>query len=205
MFSVLAVPVLIFGDRFEEVLNGEKALTFLRSLGSWSGVIGIVMIMADLVLPLPSHSIMAGLGLIYGALTGGILAGIGSYSAGLLAYVLCRLFGQRAAIFIAGQDEIDRISEFFLRHGVWAIALSRWAPVLPEILSCLAGLTRMPFWRFSFGNMVGSLAVGFAYAYFGSQGEDNPGGAILIAVFAPFLALPLFLLMLSPRKDKGDE
>lgn len=197
IICLLAIPSILFGDRLETFLDGEKALAYMRSLGGWNILVGIGLIMLDLAVSVPAHAIMAGFGLLYGPLLGGLLAGIGSYCAGLLGYVLCRLLGQRAAKYIAGEEDIERMANFFEHHGLWALALSRWAPVIPEVLSCLAGTTRMPFWKFTLGSLIGSLSVGFAYGYFGAQGEDNPGGALLISFVLPFLVLPVFLFMVK--------
>ena len=108
----------------------------------------------------------------------------------------------RAASWIAGANEIRRVTGFFERYGLWAIAFSRWLPAIPELLACLAGLTRMSFARFTIGNSTGSLAVGFAYAYFGSRGEDNPGAALAAAAILPYLALPLFFALFA-RKGRS--
>lgn len=201
---VLAVPMMVFGERFEMMFDGERALTFVRAQGAWGGVVAIGMIMADLFIPLPAPAIMAALGLIYGTTLGGLLASLGSFAAASLGYALCRIIGPRAAGWIAGPAQIERLSGFFERYGLWAIALSRWMPAVPEVLACLAGLTRMPLGRFALGNFIGSVAVGFAYAYVGASGADDPSGALTIAFLAPYLALPLFFIYLARSRQRQD-
>jgi uncharacterized membrane protein YdjX (TVP38/TMEM64 family) len=202
ILMVLAVPMILFGDRFEMMFDGERALAFVRAQGAWGGVVAIGMIMADLFIPLPAPAIMAALGLIYGAMLGGLLASIASFSAASLGYLLCRVIGPRAAGWIAGPEQIERLSAFFTRYGVWAIALSRWMPAVPEVLACLAGLTRMPVARFALGNFIGSLAVGFAYAYVGASGVEDPRSALAIAFLVPYLALPLFFVYLARERQR---
>lgn len=200
---VLAVPIVLFGDRFEMMFDGERALALVRAQGPWGGVVGIGMIMADLFIPLPAPAIMAALGLVYGGMLGGLLASIGSFAAAALGYLLCRLIGPRAAGWIAGPEQIERLSGFFTRYGLWAIALSRWMPAVPEVLACLAGLTRMPVKRFALGNLIGSGAVGFAYAYVGASGVDDPSSALAIAFLVPYLALPLFFIYLARERRRN--
>jgi uncharacterized membrane protein YdjX (TVP38/TMEM64 family) len=196
---LLAAPTLILGDRFDVMLDGDRAFDFIRAQRSWGGVVGIGLIMADLFVPIPTSAVMAALGLVYGSGVGGAFASAGSFCAGLLGYGLCRLIGPRAAAWIAGEQEISRLTGFFARYGLWAIALSRWMPAVPEVLACLAGVTRMAIIHFTIGNLVGSVAVGFAYAYFGARGEDNPGAALAAAVILPYLALPIFFLLFARR------
>jgi uncharacterized membrane protein YdjX (TVP38/TMEM64 family) len=200
----LSVPMLVFGDRFETMFDGERALGFVRAQGSWGAVVAIGMIMADLFIPLPSPAIMAALGLIYGTAIGGLLASIGSFAAASLGYALCRLIGPPAAAWIAGPAQLERLSGFFGRYGIWAIALSRWMPAVPEVLACLAGLTRMRMARFATGNFIGSVPVGFAYAYVGASGADDPRGALAIAFLVPYLALPLFFIYLARSRQRRD-
>ena len=197
VLAVLAVPAILFGDRFEDQLDGAKALEFLRAQGPWSAVVGIGLIVADLVVPLPSPAVMAAMGLIYGAVLGGAIASFGSFLAALVGYTLCRAMGPRAAAWIAGPRQTERLSEFFDRKGMWAIAVSRFIPAVPEILACLAGLTRMPFGRFCAGNLLGSLGVGFVNAYFGARGETDPASTVAVVLVAPYVALPIFLYVLA--------
>jgi len=200
ILGVLAIPIFLFGERFEDMLDGQRALAFVRAQGPWGAIVAIALIMADLVVPLPAPAIMAALGLIYGPVLGGLYASAGSFCAALLGYGLCRLIGPRAAAWIAGPREVERVSGFFEAHGMWAIAFSRFLPAVPEVLACLAGLTRMPFQRFFLGNLLGSIAVGFTYAYLGAQGEDDPAAALGWAVVLPFAAVPIFFILIARRR-----
>lgn len=197
VLAVLAVPTFLFGDRFEQALDGARALEFVRAQGAWGGAVGVGLIVADLVIPLPSPAVMAALGLIYGPVLGGAIASVGSFLAALLGYTLCRFIGPRAASWIAGPEQIERLSEFFERRGMWAIAVSRFIPAVPEILACLAGLTRMPFTSFAAGNLIGSVLVGYLNAYFGARGETDPASTVAVVIVAPYIALPIFLLVLA--------
>jgi uncharacterized membrane protein YdjX (TVP38/TMEM64 family) len=197
VLTVLAVPALVLGDRFEDQLDGAKALEFVRAQGSWSAAVGIGLIVADLFIPLPSPAFMAAMGLIYGPLLGGAIASFGSFLAALTGYTLCRAIGPRAASWIAGPSQIERLGGFFERNGMWAIAVSRFIPAVPEILACLAGLSRMPFARFCAGNLIGSVSVGFINAYFGARGETDPASTVAVVLVAPYVALPIFLYVLA--------
>jgi uncharacterized membrane protein YdjX (TVP38/TMEM64 family) len=197
VLAVLAVPAVLLGERFEDQLAGTKALEFVRAQGPWSAVVGIALIVSDLVVPLPSPAVMAAMGLIHGPLLGGAIASFGSFLAALVGYTLCRAIGPRAASWIAGPKQIERLSEFFERSGMWAIAVSRFLPAVPEVLACLAGLTRMPFARFCTGNLIGSVLVGFINAYFGARGETDPASTVAVVVVAPYVALTIFLLVLA--------
>jgi uncharacterized membrane protein YdjX (TVP38/TMEM64 family) len=141
---------------------------------------------------MPAPAIMAALGLIYGVWLGGAIATFASFMAGLVGYTLCRVIGPRAAAWIAGPKEIELLRELFERSGVWLIAVSRVLPWIPEVLACLAGLSRMSLARFSTGCLIGSVLVGFLNAYFGSRGESDLETVAVVLVL-PYIMIPIFL------------
>lgn len=193
--TIFAIPVVIFGDRIEDYLNFERIIFLLKEHGSLAAVAGIAAISADLFIPTPAHAIMTGFGLVHGWFVGGVLASAGTFLAGTIAYWLSRVMGQRAARFIAGEEDMEKLHALFERYGFGAIIISRWIPIVPEVLSCLAGMTRMPHARFALGNLIGSLSVGFFYAGLGDAYGGTPQFALTLSVVLPFLLLPLFLLI----------
>lgn len=66
-----------------------------------------------------------------------------------------------------------------------AFSCSRCLPLLPEVVACLAGLTRMPFYPFVLSLACGCLPLGFIYAAIGAAGQDNPGLALSLSVAIP--------------------
>lgn len=194
--AVLSVPYMIWGEQLEDYWDGANILEYIRAQGPWAGVVGVGLIVADLFVPMPGPAIMAALGLIYGVLVGGLISVFASFLVGLVGYTLCRAIGPRAAAWIASAGEIERLSGFFERYGMWAIAVSRLLPWVPEILACLAGLSRMSFPRFATGNLIGSVAVGFINAYFGSRGETNPETVAFVLIL-PYIMIPIFLFILA--------
>lgn len=194
--AVLAVPYIIWGEQIEDYWASTNVVEYLRAQGPWAAMVGVVMICADLFIPMPSPAIMAGLGLIYGFLPGALIASLASFLSGLLAFTLCRAIGPRAAAWIVSESEIKRLSGFFERYGIWAIAISRLLPWVPEILACVAGLSGMSIARFAAGNLIGGIAVGFINAYFGSRGEADPE-TLAFVIALPYFLIPIFLFILA--------
>jgi len=140
---LFALPFLLFGDLFTVTPGGNEAVERLESYGRWSWAMGVGLIVGDLVLPIPATAVMAAMGILYGPVGGGLLAGGASFLAGAIAFVATRRFGRGLALKLAGEDELARSERFFARAGGYAVALSRGLPVLPEVTACLAGLSRM--------------------------------------------------------------
>ena len=182
---ILCIPFLIWGDAFEGWFTGDAAVRWLRGCGAWGWLAVIALLIGDLFLPVPSTGVMSAAGYLYGTLIGGALGALGSILSGLLAYGLCRLFGQKAAGRLAGEGDLAKNESLFQRSGPWIIVLSRWMPLLPEVTCCLAGLARMPPRTFALSLVCGSVPMGFAYAAIGSAGQDDPKLAIALSIAVP--------------------
>jgi uncharacterized membrane protein YdjX (TVP38/TMEM64 family) len=183
----ILVPFAVWGERFDAVLSLEGSRTWMSAHGEWAWLAGILLLVSDILLPVPSTIIMSALGLMYGWFIGGLLASLGSFLAGLTAYFACRWLGRPAALWLAGEKGLRRGEELFARRGGWLVALSRWMPVLPEAIACLAGLVKMNLRTYLISLACGSLPVGFAFAAIGALGKTSPTTAILLSAVVPVL------------------
>lgn len=188
---LLLLPFLLWADhlRFDQ----SSAVEWLRDFGSWAWAAGILLLISDLLLPIPGTAVMAALGFIYGPVGGGTISAIGSMLSGALAYYLCRLSGRRAAIWLIGEKDLERGENLFNRIGGWLVAVSRWLPLFPEVIACMAGLVRMPRRIFFTALACGSAPLGFTYATVGAAGTDNPTLALVLSACLP----PVLWLLLN--------
>ena len=68
--------------------EAKDAVLMLREYESWAWAPGIVLIWADVVLPIPQTAVIAAFGVIYGTLIGGLLGSLGLITGGFLGYAL---------------------------------------------------------------------------------------------------------------------
>ena len=182
---VLCLPFVIWGDDFMRWFTGDAAIQWIRGWGSWGWLAVIGLLVSDLFLPVPATPVMSAAGFLYGTLIGGLVSAAGSFAAGMAGYGLCRSFGRGFAVRLAGEDELAQHETLFQRSGPWLVAASRWMPVLPEVVSCLAGLTRMPVRVFAVSLACGSIPMGFVYAAIGAAGQDHPRLALGLSLLVP--------------------
>lgn len=187
LLALVIGPFLIWGERFEAALSLEGARAWMEGFGDWAWAAGMGLLLADIVLPVPGTVVMSALGWRYGWFWGGLASAGGSMLAGTVAYALCRQFGRPVARWIAGEEGLERAKQVFERSGGWLVALSRWLPVLPEAVACLAGLARMPWRTFGLALTCGSVPLGFAFAAIGHLGHENPALALLLSAVVPLL------------------
>lgn len=183
----IIVPFAIWGDQFDAELDLNGVQRWMAGYGNWAWAAGVALLVADIVLPVPSTVVMSALGLMYGWWVGGLIASAGSMLAGIVAYAACRWMGRGAARWIAGEEGLRRGEEIFAQRGGWLVALSRWMPVLPEAVACLAGLSNMKWRVFLPALACGSVPTGFAFAAIGHLGQNSPGQAMVLSCVVPVL------------------
>ena len=203
LVTIVLVPFFIWGDTLMNFFSEEGSIAWLKSYGQWAWAIGILLLISDLFLPMPATIIMSALGYIYGPIVGGLISAGGSFVSGALGYWLCRLLGERAAIKILGMKEYERGRNMSTKVGGWVVALSRWLPVFPEVVACMAGLVRMPTRYFYLALISGSLPLGFAYAIVGSAGVDFPLLAVGLSACLPPVIWFLVSRVLKTRLDSS--
>ena len=180
--------------------EANDAVLALRNYGSWAWALGIILIWADLVLPIPQATVIAALGIIYGTLVGGLLGSLGLITSGLLGYGLMLTSARRLAQRFAGPRSLHKMESFFDRGGAWAIVLTRSLPYsVPEAMVFLAGLAGMPMRKFTAALTIGSVPTAFVFAAIGAGWADRPILALAASFVLPVLLLPVALYLMRPR------
>lgn len=192
----------LFGAYFETLLDPQRCARWFAETRGFAWAIAIFLLVFDLLLPIPATGIMAALGSVYGVWWGGVISVIGSAGSGVLGFILARYGGRRLLESLASEEERGRFADFFERWGGYAIIISRALPILPEVLSILAGLATMGFSRFLAALLLGAIPVSFLFATIGSISQAAPVYGLLLAVFLPLLIWPFFLKMAVLRSPR---
>jgi uncharacterized membrane protein YdjX (TVP38/TMEM64 family) len=180
--------------------EANDAVLMLRKYGSWAWALGIALIWADLVLPVPQTAAIAALGIIYGTLLGGLLGSLGLITSGLLGYVLMLTSARRFVQRFVGPQSLHKMESLFDQGGVWAIVLTRSLPYsVPEAMVFLAGLAGMPMRKFTAALTIGSVPTAFAFAAIGAGWADQPILALSVSYVLPILLLPIALYLMRLR------
>jgi uncharacterized membrane protein YdjX (TVP38/TMEM64 family) len=180
--------------------EANDAVLTLRSHGSWAWAVGIALIWADLVLPIPQTAVIAALGIIYGTWLGGLLGSFALITAGLLGYGLMLTSARRFAQRFVGPQSLRRMERWFDRGGAWAIVLSRSLPYsIPEAMVFLAGLAGMPIGKYIAALTIGGVPTALVFAAIGAGWADQPVLALATSYLLPILLLPIALYLMRLR------
>ena len=185
----VAAAVIVSKLLIENVLGleiGPLVEQWLARAGTGSALAVIVLLAADLLLPIPSSLIMILSGAAFGVLWGAILSFVGSVGGEWLGFELTRRYGRRAAVRLVGEDDVRRLERVVERHGAVAVAVTRALPVVMETMSVVAGLSTMTRRAFLLASLVGTAPIVVAYAYAGAvsrqAGSLVPAVVMLVAV-----------------------
>jgi uncharacterized membrane protein YdjX (TVP38/TMEM64 family) len=183
--------------------NASDAVLMLRRYDAWAWAVGIALIWADLVLPVPQTVVIAALGIVYGTVLGGLLGSVGLITSGLLGYVLMLTSARRMVKRFVSPQSLNRMDSLFERAGTWAIVLTRSLPhSIPEVVIFLAGLAGMPLGKFTAALAVGSVPTAFAFAAIGAGWADRPILALAASYVLPIVLLPVALYLTRLRASQ---
>ena len=181
---VVLLPFVLWGERLE-----ERATSWLRESDRawWTALLGVALLVADVLLPVPSSVVSVALCWALGPFWGAISIAIGNTLGFGTGYGIGRLAPERRLRGWVGEDLWDRARALARTEALWWIAMSRPLPVLAEIAALLAGVARVP-WHAALGHaMASSCLVGAVYgasAWLGQQ-EPSLGGTLLVLLAWP--------------------
>lgn len=151
-----------------------------------AAVIGVGLLIADVVLPVPSSLVMVLHGALFGIVLGTLLSLTGSLGAALVAFGIGRRGGPLLEKLVL-PSERRRAEELLGRWGAIAIVITRPVPLLAETTAVLAAATRSISWRrFITATATGTMPMAVLYA---AAGATAAGAASLGVVFALVLSL----------------
>lgn len=125
--------------------------------GGWiAALLGVGLLIADVLLPVPSSLVMIAHGALFGVVWGTVLSLAGSLGAGIFGFWLGRRGGPLVDRLVPGEER--RRADALLRAwGDLAIVVTRPVPILAETLAILAGTSSMTWTRMLVATLGGSL------------------------------------------------
>ena len=192
-----------FGQGLEETWDVERLTARFEEAKGWAWLVGIGLLLADLLLPIPGTVVMSALGAVYGFWLGGLFAVIGSMLAGTLGYGIGRFFDEGFARKWLGNKDFDKGHDLFSNRGSIMVAVSRALPILPEVLACMAGLVRMGFGKCLIALACGAVPVGYLFAWIGTLGVDYPEWGLAFSLGVPAILWGSVAIW-DRQRGKGD-
>lgn len=174
---------------------------WLGSQALWGPLLlGLLMIIAVLVGPIPTLPVSAASGLAFGLLGGTLIAASAALIGAMIAFWSARFLGRDAL-----SKRLEN-NPLFAHDGsqrllFWTVLLTRLVPLFSfGLISYGAGLTVIGAWRFALASFIGMLPMTLVFAGLGQAFTIHP--ALTVAAAALLLAamtlLPWYLNRYHP-------
>jgi len=149
---------------------GYAGITILMTLES-----ACIPIPSEIIMPFSGYLVFLGTFSLWSVIFWGAIGNlIGSVIAYFIGFYggrpLIEKYGKYILIF---HHDLDRAQKWFEKYGTFSIFFSRLLPVVRTFIFLPAGIARMPFWKFSFYTLAGSLPWAFALTYVGVLTGEN--------------------------------
>ncbi|MCS7295402.1 MAG: TVP38/TMEM64 family protein, partial [Dehalococcoidia bacterium] len=157
LVAAYAVASRVYG--LSSTIDAEPFRDWVSQWGLWGPLVYIaVLALSVLFAPIPNVPISIAAGLAWGPVLGTVYSMLGMTLGSALAFGVARKLGRRHLRRLIGSKaarQIDRLAETM---GGQVIFWARMLPVVNfDLISFVAGLTAISFWRFLIASFLGML------------------------------------------------
>ena len=180
---------------------------WMKHGGVVAASIGVSLLIADVLLPVPSSLVMVTHGALFGVVTGTFLSLLGSVGAALFGFAVGRRGGPLLTRLVT-PEERARADRMLARWGSLAVVVTRPIPLLAETVAIMAGTSPLGWGRMALAALIGSLAPALLYALTGAavanfQSMSLMFGVVLMVTGLFWLAGRLLERYVKGRKRRG--
>lgn len=173
---------------------------WLSHAGVAAALLGVGLLIADVLLPVPSSLVMVAHGALFGIWVGTLLSLLGSLGAALFGFWIGRRGGKLLTRMVT-REECDRANRLLERWGALAIIVTRPVPLLAETVAIMAGTSTLGWGRTALAALAGSFPPALLYALVGATASKFQNTALM---FALLLAIAgLFWLIGRPSSSRS--
>ena len=154
---------------------------WMRHGGVVAACIGVGLLIADVVLPVPSSIVMVAHGALFGVLWGTMLSLLGSVGAAVFGFGIGRRGGALLERVVTPAERA-RASGILARWGTLAIIVTRPVPLLAETVAIMAGASSMTWRAVIVASFAGSLPPALLYALTGAAVANLQNTALMFGI-----------------------
>ncbi len=154
---------------------------WMKHGGVLAAGLGVGLLIADVLLPVPSSLVMVAHGAVFGVVVGTLLSLLGSVGAAMFGFAIGRR-GGRVLERVVTPAERARADYLLTRWGALAIVVTRPVPLVAETVAIMAGASPMSWSSIIFASLVGSLPPALLYALTGAAVANFQSSALMFGV-----------------------
>jgi uncharacterized membrane protein YdjX (TVP38/TMEM64 family) len=170
-FLVQALGIPLLGDPTPWMQHG----------GVLAASLGVALLIADVLLPVPSSLVMVAHGALFGVVGGTLLSLLGSLGAALFGFAIGRRGGTLLERLVRPAER-EWANRVLARWGALAVVISRPIPVVAETVAIIAGTSTLGWGRMMIAALVGSLPPALLYALTGATVANFQSTSLMFGV-----------------------
>lgn len=206
---------LLATDALAVFTDQERLRALVEDLGPWGPLAVVALIAATVIVSfVPNAPVSLAAGAAYGQVWGTVYAMTGSVLGAVVAFAIARHIGYAAVRRTGGGNPLRRWrwARWMVEHRhsqntlMGAVIVLRVLPFSNfDVISYLAGLTPLTFWRFTVATIIGNAPGYILLGYLGDRmvGMDTNVLPIGVLALGALLALPLAVKLLRSRRAKA--
>lgn len=172
--------------------------------GPFAASLGVGLLIADVLLPVPSSVVMVAHGALFGVVAGTLLSLLGSLGAALFGFAIGRRGGELLDRMVTPAER-SRANYLLERWGALAIIVTRPVPLLAETVAIMAGTSTIGWGTLALASIAGSLPPALLYALTGAavanfQNTTLMFGVVLLVAGLFWLTGRLLAPLFVPRE-----
>lgn len=201
IITVIVAALLIFNRQFLQI-SPEEIRNWILSFGWFSPIFYIVLYTLRPIILFPASIVSLAGGLAFGATFGTIYTIIGATGGAALSFLIARKLGKNLAKK-EWPGKASKIQEQLEARGFFYILVLRFIPIFNfDMISYLAGISKVRFKAFFFGTLFGIIPGTFAYNLLGASLVDGDMMTIITAVIVFIVILFVPILLSKKYRDK---
>jgi uncharacterized membrane protein YdjX (TVP38/TMEM64 family) len=163
---IIIAVVLSVAFLYYIALNEASVKTFIRDAGIFGPIVSILLIAALGLSPIPSEIIIGIVGGVYGGLGGTIIGFLGNMGASVIEYYVGGHIGKLADFEERKQHMPFGLGKIPANSALFLIAARIIPGYGPKMVGIVAGLYKVPLWRYMWTGAV-AILLGAAFIAFG--------------------------------------
>ena len=190
-FTTIIIPAIFLETPFSRY--GEMALAWAGENTLYTSIVVVTALTADVFLPVPNGLTNTLAGASLGWALASFIVWIGLNLGAVFGYLVGRYAARPLAEKIVGRDDLKKAEDSAKDIDVMGLILARPVPAFAELSTIAAGITKMPFKKFTYVMILSNIGVAVIFSGLGAAALSSSSSTLAFFGAALFPALLYFM------------
>jgi len=190
-FTTIIIPAIFLETPFSRY--GEMALAWAGKNTLYTSIVVVTALTADVFLPVPNGLTNTLAGASLGWALASFIVWIGLNLGAVFGYLVGRYAARPLAEKIVGRDDLKKAEDSAKDIDVMGLILARPVPAFAELSTIAAGITKMPFKKFTYVMILSNIGVAVIFSGLGAAALSSGSSTLAFFGAALFPALLYFM------------